>query len=1252
MRPVPDQTTPLAKPDPGAPNRPGPVPAAPSPQRGRRYPMHSPAGNARARVLAPLLAVAVVLVGTAAAAPAAPPPEPVADEEGFHPAGALTLGSRFYEDETEFFGDVLVPLWAGDSTLLFINPRTSATDHDEEEVNLGLGIRHMTRGRRPFIVGANVYYDSRYTSNDNRFDQLGLGLEFLSKWFDARVNAYLPEDGKHLFHSFTLEESTTRAETSSTPFAEYGEVRPAGHAFVQDVHTYERVETRRTTTTTRRVYEQYEAPLEGYDVEAGFRLPLPEDWGETRILLGYQDFDNPFGQRFDGMKARLEFRALRALTLDAEWFDHAELNGGDFVVGLRVHLPFDPALLADGKNPFRPDAPARTSSLDDRMADMVVRDVRVRSHVSDPTENPALGSRSSRSSRSTTTRNESTETVDVLGDVQFVDKDNEGDPAMNGTFEHPRDVIQDGVDHTAGDKNVYVFDSAKDYAESVKLADGVQLYGSGTPIVGLGGKQYAATTHPRVVGPGDLPVIQLAENTKVSGLHVSNPPAMKSEAFSSIQAQSPNGNGFWGVTRAGLVGINVSNITLENNIIEQVERGAVLVDTLSSPGDRYQVTLSRNRFQGITPGEAVVIDAKGASGSAAVTLHQNQYLDGDTGLFLDLQGYQSAQVQVTGDQALRNVDGMDLNIEAISGQTALSLDQVTARDNSGKGVNIRKVNGDGGAGLFIDGMDASYNGLNGLWLRSKAVEAVSGDATLDIRNSTFSHNTGSGIEMGGYVQAETGTARVVLSGLTADHNTKHGIRSSGILSVSRKQGDAYLTLSGINTHHNGNSGVEFNDVMAETYHNTGMVVTRVEDLYSTHNGSHGFAAYGEGAYPGAGAGGAGYYTIRNVTVNHNGGRGWYQNDQGVQSGQDAVFVLEGLTALYNGGAGFQMTAFAESKYANAMATVSDLTASHNGSDGAYVQYGAWAPEGRAEVTMNRLTVESNNGDGWFSNGPANRSAFAGSSNGTARVAINGIVSSDNAGGIYFGDDGASVLKQGDAYFALENAQLNDGGRGLFINGRAAYTVQGNATGILRNITANDNQDPGIQLDGGELAYSVKGNATALLEGLTTLNNRNLGIEVGGAGSLAQNGTASTTVKGVTSRFNRDEGLAFSGAIAQSGAGQALTVFDAFNLSDNGGIGLDAVTFARSFNGGASAVLTGANVLRNKASGIDLSQDGASSVNGDAEVVISGFLNNNTLYGLFIGDRLTEITGTGNSTTDLSGLNATGNGTADIFITTP
>ena len=232
------------------------------------------------------------------------------------PQVALTLGAQGGEGEFEMLADVLVPVYLTESGMWFVNPRASFTDNDEEEANIGLGYRHLF-AERNVIVGGNVFYDSRWTQHDNRFDQLGLGVELLTEWVDARANIYLPEDDEQYVDSYR-DQSASRSVSES-----WGEPYATGQAIKQ------RGERRTTTKTTTYLFERFEQAREGWDAEVGVKLPGLEGIAEVRAFGGYYHWDSQYSGRDDieGFKGRLEARLLPILYADAQVFEDKELNG-------------------------------------------------------------------------------------------------------------------------------------------------------------------------------------------------------------------------------------------------------------------------------------------------------------------------------------------------------------------------------------------------------------------------------------------------------------------------------------------------------------------------------------------------------------------------------------------------------------------------------------------------------------------------------------------------------------------------------------------------------------------------------------------------------------------------------------------------------------------------------------------------------------------------------------------------------------
>lgn len=233
--------------------------------------------------------------------------------------------------------------------------------------------------------------------------------------------------------------------------------------------------TTTTTTTTSKWFEQYEAGMDGWDMELGFKLPLPIG-PEVRLFGGYYSYDNPFGDDVDGLKARLEIKTGPYLALDAEIFEDETLNGSDFFVGARLQIPLSRDLswnkFVDGL------VSMEHRSLDERMrSEMVQRDVRIQSSESDWQENLAKRAVDVQSTVSTRTSKHSKTTVKSVQDgtpgektkitladkITFVDKDNAADTSQDGTNEHPygddKGGIQKAVDNAGENTTIFVYEA-------------------------------------------------------------------------------------------------------------------------------------------------------------------------------------------------------------------------------------------------------------------------------------------------------------------------------------------------------------------------------------------------------------------------------------------------------------------------------------------------------------------------------------------------------------------------------------------------------------------------------------------------------------------------------------------------------------------------------------------------------------------------------------------------------------------------
>lgn len=275
------------------------------------------------------------------------------------PPGTLTLGGKFSDDLQSGYLDSVAPFWAPGDFLFFLNTRTTIADNSQTMGSYGLGVRYLVPGQE-IILGANVFYDSIESQFSNHFDQLGVGFEVLTRWFDARINWYLPDNSTY---ETGRSSSTDRSERTSGAFIDGNEIK------------------QRTTSDTRRTdYKRYETALEGFNLEGGFLVPGLDKYLELRLLAGYYQYESGFGQDYEGFKARAEARFLPGVIGDLEYWDDAALVGGHWVAGVRVSVPFSIFNLFSGRNPFEGASESftpRKREFSERLGEMVIRSHRI-----------------------------------------------------------------------------------------------------------------------------------------------------------------------------------------------------------------------------------------------------------------------------------------------------------------------------------------------------------------------------------------------------------------------------------------------------------------------------------------------------------------------------------------------------------------------------------------------------------------------------------------------------------------------------------------------------------------------------------------------------------------------------------------------------------------------------------------------------------------------------------------------------------
>ncbi len=744
--------------------------------------------------------------------------------------GALTLG--LFAGEKEFYtqGDILFPLYRYDAGLLFLNPRGAISDRSEEEFNVGLGLRHIVDARYPFILGGNVYYDARWSRHNNRFDQIGAGLEFLSDWVDARVNYYWPDKDKFLIDTVETE-STARSRRTQEQRQVVGWQDPYadGHQILQDYVIRTTIRDITTTRTLRQTFERFEAALEGWDAELGGRLPVSEDIPlELRVFGGYQHFDHPFGSSLKGWKGRLEVRALKGhLTLDAHAYENRELNRGDYLVGARVHLPFDLAAVAQGRNPFAGLDRERPSGLEGRLAEMVMRDPKIQTRESGYIENVSRREESVSERNSTTVRNQAI-TVPIIDGVIFVDGER-GDDDNPGTAEQPKGTVQGGVvavfDETTfytitpwweddvPNRMVYVFDTEEPYQSGWGMADlivldqpGIVLFGSGVPFPCYGGKLFGSGIQPVVMGASQQNAIEITINgdyAVIAGFGITTAESGSRGIYSESGRIDVFANHIWG-TGDGIFMLTSGDVESYFNWnrfggeedFEKIYRSGIHIEAF---GDHLQaqhlfLDLWGNEFYGhrnenpvSEPFYTVDIDARGYNSAFAI-IEDNDMADNDYGLRMALRGGTGSDgdfVVYIWENHIRDIrhgGGMEVSVRSSEGDGDVLVRNNVVEHTLGETLD--------NPGIFI-GAWAEGKGNAMVWAEYNrtdnneghgqqyiAIVNDDGDATVRSEVNTATGNASIGISVEAYATG-SGTADARSLEDTAMHNEGVGIYVTG-----------------------------------------------------------------------------------------------------------------------------------------------------------------------------------------------------------------------------------------------------------------------------------------------------------------------------------------------------------------------------------------------------------------------------------------------------------------------------------------
>lgn len=516
----------------------------------------------------------VAACGLAAMAMDATAQQQAAPKWGAHLDVEAKPGSRRSLGEADLF----LPLTQSERSLVFASLRGRFDDHDGHEGNLGAGMRRMLDGG--WNLGGYAYVDRRRSETGNRFSQATLGAEALGRDWDFRGNIYQP---------FGDQVKNTGALSSTASI------------------------TGTTVQVVTRPFE--ERALEGYDLEAGWRVPLWAAEADTQLRVyagGYRFSDSVAKISGPRVRAELAMYDLQSLWQGAQLMLGAEYQddnarGSQGFVSLRLRIPFG------GKTPGR-----KLNWQEQRMAAPVVRDVDVVTRtVVSATQLAAV---------ETVTATASGQTLAIID---------------SGTT---TGAALPGAVAAAGTNSLVVLTGSYNTTATTTLQNGQTLMGTGTLTLRTPSGYTAVLITPGATINGTINTngaVAAANNSTITGLTINNSATagLGSTAVrvigvtgvtisnSTISASEGGNNSANGVVIGG-----GGSATISNNTISAFSNGGVAAainilgstatiagNTLSGAGNNVDPT--RHRFLAMNGATINSADSTGNTAAAGVCLN-------------------------------------------------------------------------------------------------------------------------------------------------------------------------------------------------------------------------------------------------------------------------------------------------------------------------------------------------------------------------------------------------------------------------------------------------------------------------------------------------------------------------------------------------------------------------------------------------------------------------------------------------------
>ena len=563
-----------------------------------------------------------------------------------------------------------------DRSLLFIDGRVIVTNEGDFAGNVGAGGR-IYSPELDRVLGASFWYDYD-NSNATNYDQWGVSIESLGKFFDVRLNAYIPSNDN---------QRTIQSGLNGNIF------------FVKD---------NIGIGQTRLV----ENALRGGDIEIGGAMPFFGDYGLRSYLGGYY-FQAPTVETTVGVKWRSELQVTEDVILGMG-ASSDKLFGQNFFGNVTIYMP-------DG----RPQRIMSRQPTRERLYANVERNYRVNVYRRTINEtlraiNPATG---------------------LPYVVHHVDN-NFAQGSGDGRVKSPYGTLGDAgngadiifVHHNAEDGNGNPIVSG--YDTGIVLADNQRLLGQGTEhlfedlnfgtlvLPGNDGGPRPFITN----NTGD--VVTLANNNEVSGFQIGGPapnePAGNGIFGSGITDFNINRNTIQNATLAGISLVDASGTgTITSN--DLANNGLENISIINNGAPALTLDISDNDAQTSLAGAII----RGDASDITATINNNNFSNNiNSGLDISAANGGTTVASITNNVMNQN-GGNGFQASSDAGIMTLTLTDNSANSNTQSGFDLLASN------LGTMDVTATDNAINANTLDGLRVLADSGTVNF----ADFSFNT-------------------------------------------------------------------------------------------------------------------------------------------------------------------------------------------------------------------------------------------------------------------------------------------------------------------------------------------------------------------------------------------------------------------------------------------------------------------------------------------------------------------------------